>query len=250
MLLLLFISSNFSRITCIPTLLGDIALLIVGFLTGAFDEDDAPVSSCAVSASSTLGVLLSLGMLMVAPNACGGCFPLTLLAFGGFVVVDGSSSNSLFSCVGGLGFCLLNADVLFPVGLLFSTNLLDVSIGALSSSGATSTSIVDFSSFIFFWRFTFWTCLFINLRVGFILDGFSSSSSSGMMASVSFDAISPPIDPPFAVPPAVATALMMGLDDLRNFFKTLLLLEDGSSSSSIPADAVAPTASYAPLFAI
>ena len=103
MFLLLFISSNFSRITCIPTLLGDIALLIVGFLTGAFDEDDAPVSSCAVSASSTLGVLLSrkpreasaeasLGMLMVAPNACGcGCFPLTLLALGGLVVVDGSS---------------------------------------------------------------------------------------------------------------------------------------------------------------
>ena len=92
MLLLLFISSNFSRITCIPTLLGDIALFIVGFLTGAFDEDDAPVSSCAVSASSTLGVLLSFGMLMVAPNACGGgCFPLTLLAFGGLVVVDGSS---------------------------------------------------------------------------------------------------------------------------------------------------------------
>ena len=70
MLLLLFISSNFSRITCIPTLLGDIALFIVGFLTGAFDEDDAPASSCAVSASSTLGVLLSLGMLTVAPNAC------------------------------------------------------------------------------------------------------------------------------------------------------------------------------------
>ena len=91
MLLLLFISSNFSRITCIPTLLGDIALFFVGFLTGAF-EDDAPVSSCAVSASSTLGVLLSLGMLMVAPNACGcGCFPLTLLALDGLVVVDGSS---------------------------------------------------------------------------------------------------------------------------------------------------------------
>ncbi len=93
MLLLLFISSNFSRITCIPTLLGDIALFIVGFLTGAFDEDDdAPVSSCAVSASFTLGVLLSLGMLMVAPNAWGcGCFPLTRLALGGLVVVDGSS---------------------------------------------------------------------------------------------------------------------------------------------------------------
>ena len=92
MLLLLFISSNFSLITCIPTLLGDIALFIVGFLTGAFDEDDAPVSSCAVSASSTLGVLLSLGMLIVAPNACGcGCFPHTLLALGGLVVVDGSS---------------------------------------------------------------------------------------------------------------------------------------------------------------
>ena len=82
----------FSLITCIPTLLGDIALFIVGFLTGAFDEDDAPVSSCAVSASSTLGVLLSFGMLIVAPNACGwGCFPLTLLALGGLVVVDGSS---------------------------------------------------------------------------------------------------------------------------------------------------------------
>ena len=80
MLLLLFISSNFSLITCIPTLLGDIALFIVGFLTGAFDEDDAPVSSCAVSASSTLGVLLSLGMLIVAPNACGwGCFLLLFL---------------------------------------------------------------------------------------------------------------------------------------------------------------------------
>ena len=92
MLLLLFISSNFSLITCIPTLLGDIALFIVGFLTGAFDEDDAPVSSCAVSASSTLGVLLSFGVLIVAPNACGwGCFPLTLLALGGLVVVDGSS---------------------------------------------------------------------------------------------------------------------------------------------------------------
>ena len=92
MLLLLFISSNFSLITCIPTLLSDIALFIVGFLTGAFDEDDAPVSSCAVSASSTLGVLLSLGMLIVAPNACGwGCFALTLLALGGLVVVDGSS---------------------------------------------------------------------------------------------------------------------------------------------------------------
>ena len=94
------------------------------------------------------------------------------------------------------------------------------------------------------------TCLLISFCVGFILDGFSSSSSSGMMASVSFDAISPPIDPPFAVPPAVATALMTGLDDLRNFFKVLLLLEGGSSSSCIPADAVAPTALYAPLFAI
>ena len=90
------------------------------------------------------------------------------------------------------------------------------------------------------------TCLLISFCVGFILDGFSSSSSSGMMASVSFDAI----DPPFAVPPAVATALMTGLDDLRNFSKMLLLLEGGSSSSCIPADAVAPTASYAPLFAI
>ena len=94
------------------------------------------------------------------------------------------------------------------------------------------------------------TCLLISFCVGFILDGFSSSSSSGMMASVSFDAISPPIDPPFAVPPAVATSLMTGSDDLRNFFKMLLLLEGGSSSSCIPADAVAPTASYAPLFAI
>jgi len=92
LLLLLFISSNFSRITCIPTLLGDIAVLIVGFVTGAFDEDDAPVSSWAVSASSTLCVLLPLGMFMVVPNACVcGCFPLTLLALGGLVVVDGSS---------------------------------------------------------------------------------------------------------------------------------------------------------------
>ena len=64
------------------------------------------------------------------------------------------------------------------------------------------------------------TCLLISFCVGFILDGFSSSS--GMMASVSFDAISPPIDPPFAVPPAVATALMTYLDDLRNFFQMLL----------------------------
>ena len=71
-----------------------------------------------------------------------------------------------------------------------------------------------------------------------------------MMASVSLNAISPPIDPLFAVPPAVATALMTGLDELRNFFKMLLLLEGGSSSSSIPADAAAPTASYAPLFAM
>ena len=94
------------------------------------------------------------------------------------------------------------------------------------------------------------TCLLISFCVGCILDGFPSSSSLGMMASVSFDAISPPIDPPFAVPPAVATALMTGLDDLRNCLKTLLLLEGGSSSSFIPADAVAPTASYVPLFAI
>ena len=70
------------------------------------------------------------------------------------------------------------------------------------------------------------------------------------MASVSFDVISPPIHPPFAVPPAVGAALMIGLDALRNFFKMLLLLEGGSSSSCIPADAVAPTALYAPLFAI
>ena len=154
------------------------ALFIVGFLTGAFDEDDAPVSSCAVSASSTLGVLLPLGMLMVAPNACGcGCFPLTLLALGGLVVVDRSSWNSLFSCVGGLK------------GFLFSAvGIAVVSIGSLAS-GATSTFVFDFSSFNFFWLFTFLTCLLINFCVGFILDGFSSSSSSGMMASVSFDAI-------------------------------------------------------------
>ena len=211
MLLLLFISSNFSLITCIPTLLGDIALFIVGFLTGAFDEDDAPVSSCAVSASSTLGVLLSLGMLIVAPNACGwGCFPLTLLALGGLVVVDGSSWNSLLSCVGGFGFCLFALDCLTLEGFLFSAvGIAVVSIGSLTS-GTTSTFIFDFSSFNFFWWFTFLTCLLISFCVGFILDGFSSSSSSGMMASVSFDAISPPIDPPFAVPPAVATALMTG----------------------------------------
>ena len=69
------------------------------------------------------------------------------------------------------------------------------------------------------------------------------------MACVSFDAISPPIDPPFAVPPAVATALMTCLDDLGNCLQTLLLLllEGGSSSSFIPADAVAPTASYVSL---
>ena len=99
----------------------------------------------------------------------------------------------------------------------------EASIGSFTS-GTTSTFIFDFSSFNLFWRFTFLTCLLISFCVGFILDGFSSSSSSGMMASVSFDAISPPIDPPFAVPPAVATALMTGLDDLRNFFKMLLLL--------------------------
>ena len=166
MLLLLFISSNFSLITCIPTLLGDIALFIVGFLTGAFDEDDAPVSSCAVSASSTLGVLLSLGMLIVAPNACGwGCFPLTLLALGGLVVVDGSSWNSLFSCVGGFGFCLFALDCLTLKGFLFSAfGIAVVSIGSLTS-GTTSTFIFDFSSFNFFWWFTFLTCWLVFVLV-------------------------------------------------------------------------------------
>ena len=85
-------------------------------------------------------------------------------------------------------------------------------------------------------------------RGDFSASGLSTFKKIALTSAL--DCISPPIDPPFAVPPAVATALMTGLDDLRNFFKMLLLLEGGSSSSCIPADAVAPTASYAPLFAI
>ena len=63
--------------------------------------------------------------------------------------------------------------------------------------------------------------------------------------------------PPFAVPVAVATALIKGLEDFKKFLTLVLLLVDadacsscecGGSSSLMPADAVAPTASYAPLF--
>eukprot|EP00435_Cladocopium_sp_Y103_P012866 s1243_g3.t1 len=81
-----------------------------------------------------------------------------------------------------------------------------------------------------------------------------ASSSSGIKVSVSFDAINPPIEPPLAVPVAVATALMMGLDDFKRFFTFVLLVDADACSSCacgsslIPADAVAPTASYAPLF--
>ena len=91
------------------------------------------------------------------------------------------------------------------------------------------------------------------------MGGFAGTSSSGIRVSVSFDAMRPPMLPPFAVPVAVATALIKGLEDFNRFLTLVLLLVDadacsscecgGSSSSSLmPADAVAPTASYAPLF--
>ena len=59
-------------------------------------------------------------------------------------------------------------------------------------------------------------------------------------ASVSFEALGPPVEPPFAVPPAVATALMTGFEDFKSLSKMLLLDDDddddddhGFSSSSI-----------------
>ena len=89
------------------------------------------------------------------------------------------------------------------------------------------------------------------------LGGLAGTSLSGVKVSVSFDAMRPPMFPPFAVPVAVATALIKDLEDFIRFLTLVLLLVDadacsscecGGSSSLMPADAVAPTASYAPLF--
>ena len=52
----------------------------------------------------------------------------------GLVVVDGSSWNSLFSCVGGFGFCLFALDCLTLKGFLFSA----VGIAVVSIASAVS----------------------------------------------------------------------------------------------------------------